>query len=80
MKKIDALNLLANTPDLDAPMVAERLGCSYEAASMLLLRLARQGLVRREFDPDEGVFFYSLTPKGKARWRHLTRNSAQTTR
>lgn len=72
MAKLAILNLLEETPDLDAATVAERLGCSLEAAGMSLVRLMRQGLLRREFDPDDGVFFYSLTAKGRARRSYLS--------
>jgi DNA-binding MarR family transcriptional regulator len=80
MDRLDILNLLANAPELDGAAVAERLNGSREAASMLLLRLVRQGLVRRELDPDDGVFFYSLTPKGIARRRYLNRTATETGR
>lgn len=72
MAKLELLNLLEHTADLDAAAVADRLGCSVEAAGMSLLRLFRQGLLRREFDPDDGVFFYNLTSKGRARQRYLS--------
>lgn len=75
MRKVDILNLLVHTPELDAATIATRLEASPEATRMLLLRLTRQGLVRREFDPDQGVFFYSATPKGKQRWSYLVQST-----
>ena len=80
MRKLGILKLLAGHADLEAATVAERMGCSSEAAGMQLLRLARQGLVRREFDPDDRVFFYSLTQKGEKRLRYLSMASNGTAR
>ncbi len=80
MRKVDILNLLVRTPELDAATIAVRLEASPEATRMLLLRLTRQGLVRREFDPDQGVFFYSATPKGKQRWSYLVPSTHNTMR
>lgn len=75
MRKLDILDLLAHATDLDAATIAQRLGGLPEAARMLLLRLTRSGLIRREFDPDDGVFFYSITFKGKGRLSYLRQNA-----
>ncbi len=75
MKKLDGLSLLAHDPELDVSDVAERLSSSVAASGMLLLRLFRQGLLKRELDPDDGLHFYSLTPKGRARLGFFQRQS-----
>jgi len=80
MPKLDVLDLLVHTPELDAADIARRLGATPESVGMLLLRLTRQGLVRRELDTDEGVFFYSLTSKGKVRWSYLSQSANKTGR
>ena len=61
------VGLLACQPDLDARSVAHELGCTHAAAGMLVLRLTRHGLIQRTFDPEDRVYFYSLTAKGRAR-------------
>lgn len=75
--KFAILSLLVTAAEIDAATAAEHLGSSPEAASMLLLRLTRQGLLRREIDPDRRAFFYSLTEKGKARWAYFKHHSHQ---
>ena len=70
MKKRQVLELLLATPDLDAATVAQHLACSAEAAGMLLLRLNRQHLVKRLFDPVDRLFYYQISPKGGARLRY----------
>lgn len=66
------LRLLACQPDLDARSVGHALQCSPEAAGMLLLRLSRHGLIQRTFDPEDRVYFYNLTAKGRARLAYWT--------
>jgi DNA-binding MarR family transcriptional regulator len=66
------VGLLACQPDLDARSVAHELGCTLAAAGMLLLRLTRHGLIQRAFDPEDQVYFYSLTAKGRARLAYWT--------
>lgn len=78
MKKQDLLNILARQADLDAASIAHALGCTRAAAGMLLLRLTRHGLIQRAFDPDDRVFFYSLTKKGRDRLAYLTRIKPKT--
>lgn len=73
--KFAILSLIVTAAEIDAATAAEHLGSSPEAASMLLLRLTRQGLLRRELDPLRRAFFYSLTEKGKARWAYLKHRS-----
>lgn len=70
MKKRQVLELLLATPDLDAATVEQHLACSAEAAGMLLLRLSRQNLVQRLFDPGDRLFYYQISPKGRARLRY----------
>ena len=70
MNKRQVLELLLVTPDLDAASVAQRLSCSAEGSGMLLVRLSRQHLVQRLFDPRDRVFYYQLSPKGHARLRY----------
>jgi DNA-binding MarR family transcriptional regulator len=70
MNKRQVLELLLATPDLDAASVAQHLACSAEAAGMLLLRLSRQHLVQRLFDPADRLFYYQLSPKGRTRLRY----------
>ena len=68
------VGLMASQPDLDARSVAHELKCTLAAAGMLLLRLTRHGLTQRAFDPDDGLYFYRLTEKGRARlayWAQL---------
>ena len=70
MNKRQVLELLLATPDLDAATVAKNLACSAEAAGMSLLRLSRQNLVQRLFDPEDCLFYYQISPKGRARLRY----------
>lgn len=67
MNKRQILQLLLATPDLDAATMAQQLACSAEAAGMALLRLSRQHLVQRLFDPGDRLFYYQVSPKGHAR-------------
>ncbi len=55
----------------DAYDISESLGVPYPAAAMALLRLVRQGLAARYLDPDSGLYWYELTPKGEARLDYL---------
>ena len=70
--KFALLTLLAAQSDLDAASVAQAQVCSVAAAGMLLLRLTRQGLIQRAHDPEDRVYFYQLTAKGRARLAYLT--------
>ena len=72
MRKRDLLNILAEHADLDAAAVAQELECTRSAAGMLLMRLARQGLIQRALDEDDELYFYSLTDKGRARLAYWT--------
>ena len=67
--KFDVLRLLTSLPGLNAAQVADRFRVSPEASGMLLLRLMRAGLLFRDFE--EGVFVYTLTAKGHARYTFL---------
>ena len=75
MTKHQLLTLLARHSNLEAASVADELGGTHAAAGMLVLRLTRQGLVQREFDPDDCVFFYNVTAKGRARLAYLTQRA-----
>ena len=75
MTKQQLLTLLVRHSDLAAASVADELGGTHAAAGMLVLRLNRQGLIQRTFDPDDGIYFYSLTPKGRARLAYLTQRA-----
>ncbi len=72
IKKVQLLRILEQESEPDARQVSEALNVTAEAAGMLLLRLFRQGLVRREFDPRERVLFYSITSKGQERLEYLS--------
>lgn len=61
------MNILARQADLDATSVAHELEVTRAAAGMLLLRLTRHGLIQRAFDPEDLVYFYNLTAKGRSR-------------
>ena len=71
MTKTQLLHELDRSERPDAHDIAEMLRVSYEAAAMALLRLARQGLAARYLDPDSGLYWYELTPKGEARLDYL---------
>lgn len=77
MKKLEVLNLLSTVRDVDAASIAERLRGTAEAAGMMLVRLMRQGLVRREID--DRLFIYNLTPKGEARRVYLNTRERELT-
>ncbi len=67
MTKHDLLEHLAESGKADATDIADRFGITYPAAAMALLRLARQGLVHRYVDADDGLYFYELSERGHAR-------------
>jgi hypothetical protein len=75
--KFDVLRLLTSLPGLNAAQVADRLRVSPEASGMLLLRLMRAGLLFR--DSEHGVFVYTLTAKGHARYTFLARRRRAST-
>jgi DNA-binding MarR family transcriptional regulator len=67
MTKHALLEHLADVESARAPEIANRFGLTYAAAAMALLRLARQGLVHRYVDADDGLYFYELSERGHAR-------------
>ena len=67
MTKRDVLAYLAETGDVDAVDVARTFNVAYPAAAMALLRLLRQGLVRRYIDDRGGTYWYCLTDRGHDR-------------
>ena len=71
MTKLAYLRELERYERPDASEISVVLGVSYPAAAMALLRLTRQGLAARYRDPDSGLFWYELTPKGEARLDYL---------
>ena len=71
IEKFQILNYLEKVREQDAGQVASAFQISCETAGMRLLRLFRQGLVCREFDPNDRVYFYSLTNKGRQRLIYL---------
>ena len=76
LSKVHILSILRRQTDLDALALSERVGCTQPTASMALLRMVRQGLLNRAWDPQEGRYFYYLTPKGRLRWAHYSRPSS----
>lgn len=71
MTKLGLLKELEQYNRLDAQEMAFRLGVTYSAAAMGLLRLVRQGLVARYRDPESDLYWYELTAKGEARLDYL---------
>ena len=67
MTKHYLLEHLAERGRADAMEIADSFGLTYAAAAMALLRLARQGLVHRYTDPDDGLYFYELSERGHDR-------------
>jgi DNA-binding MarR family transcriptional regulator len=67
MRKLQVLASLERTSEQDVNQISRMCQMTLEAAGMLLLRLFRQGLVRREIDSDDGMYFYSLNQKGQDR-------------
>jgi DNA-binding MarR family transcriptional regulator len=74
--KVRILSILHRQADLNALALSEQVGCTTPAASMALLRLVRQGLLNRAWDPQERRYFYYLTPKGRLRWAHYSRTNS----
>lgn len=71
MTKLDLLRELDRPDRPDAYELASALEIAYPAAAMALLRLVRQGLVARYRDPESGLYWYELTPKGEVRLDYL---------
>lgn len=71
MRKIDVLRILAEKPELDICTVSDVTNSTPESTGMMLVRLVRQGLLCRCKDPNGGIYYYSLTPKGQARLDYL---------
>ena len=71
MTKMQLLQELDRADQPDAYDIADLLSVSYPAAAMALLRLVRQGLAARYLDPESGVYWYELMPKGEARLDYL---------
>ena len=72
MGKLAILRYLAEVPDARASEVANALAASLPATGMGLLRLCRSGLVSRALDSTQGVYYYGITPKGRARVQYLS--------
>ena len=75
MRKLQVLGHLEVASEQDVNQIARACQMTLENAGMHLLRLFRQTLVHREFDPRDRVFFYSLSKKGQERLVYL-RNRA----
>ena len=75
MTKHDLLQHLADAGQADAMNIANTFGITYPAAAMALLRLARQGLVRRYVDADDGLYYSELSERGHARLRFFQTHS-----
>ena len=71
MTKEQLLHFLELHGSADALDVAHELNIDYAAASMSLLRLARQSLVSRRLDPQSGLYWYALTEQGAARLNYF---------
>lgn len=71
MSKIDLLQLLHRVDGATVDAVSAELGVERAAASMALLRLSRQGLVRRAIEPDDGCLHYGLSDRGLDRLNYL---------
>lgn len=67
MTKQNLLEHLVEAGNAGATEVANVFGISYPAAAMALLRLVRQGLVHRYVDPDDGLYFYEVSDRGRDR-------------
>ena len=72
MEKVAILRYLAQVPDAPASEVADALTTSLPATGMALLRLVRSGLASRTLDLTRGVYYYAITPKGRARVQYLS--------
>ncbi len=75
IEKIQILNYLEKVKEQDAGQVAAAFQCSCEASGMKLLRFFRQGLLKRELDSDNRLFFYSLSKKGRDRLNYFRNHS-----
>ena len=76
MTRVRILRYLVTVPDASAADVATALRISPPTAGMVLLRLARNGLVIRTSDPGRDRLFYALTRRGEARLRFLERRGS----
>src|SRR5207245_625613 len=75
MDKVEILRHLVQVPDAPASELASALAASLPAMGMGLLRLVRSGLASRALDVNRGVYYYSITPKGRARVQYLSSRS-----
>ena len=76
IRKVQVLACLESRSEQDARQIAGQCVMTVEAAGMLVLRLFRQGLVHRAIDADDGVYFYSLSQKGRDRLGYLKNRDA----
>jgi DNA-binding MarR family transcriptional regulator len=74
-RKLQILSYLEMNEEQDVGQVAPACQITSEAAGMVLLRLFRQGLLKRELDSDNRLFFYSLSKKGGDRLNYLRNHS-----
>jgi len=81
MTKYDLLQHLADREETTAGEIAKAFRLTYSAAAMALLRLSRQGLVRRYLEPDAGLYYCELSERGRARLSFLrARSTSEETR
>jgi putative acetyltransferase len=72
-KQCEALMLMAEEPGLTVQAFAERMGLEKTWASRLLVRMEKDGLIRRMPNPiDDRSLLIELTAKGKAEHRKLS--------
>ena len=67
MTKAELLEYLAFAGEADADDIAQAFELPYPTAAMALLRATRQGLLVRRLDPDEGIYWYTLSEHGQRR-------------
>ena len=72
MTKVELLGLLSENETLCAAQVTDLLGVERPAASMALLRLARQGLAARWADASDRQLRYAISERGRARLDYLS--------
>ena len=71
MLKLRLLHYLAEVGHADAHEMAAAFELQYATSAMALLRLTRQGLAVRHLDPDNGVYWYTLSERGWQRRIYL---------
>jgi DNA-binding MarR family transcriptional regulator len=75
MTKHELLQHLADAGQAYAMDIANTFGITYPAAAMALLRLARQGLVHRYVNTNDGLYYCDLSDRGHARLKFFQTHS-----